>query len=423
LTGAVFLLIVAIAQPQLCFGRLPKAFWAFVAYVCVFGFLSLFTKHHPDEAFRELILLIQIIFFFSAGYNLMRHEQIATRALLCLMISGIVLVILQKMGITSTYYSDHRVGHRLAVLGQNPNDFASNMSLAMIALIGLVLHRDKAIRRYRYLLLAFGGLMGLSILMTGSRGGVIALSAGILAMMLGGRTLWLRIRNAVVALAAIVLLLFAINSVPVLRDRYGSTMDEGNMSGRQDIFPACWQMFLEKPLVGWGPNDNKWEIGKRAAVVKEKHPEGDRDAHNVFLEVLTAEGLAGAIPFLAFFLLCLRSAWKGSRGIQGMVPLCMVVTVIVIELSGNWIAAKLDYLMLAYAVASANPIPRLRLRRVGAARSDPSIDSRKRLRHWSVYDRTGENDTVKMKNNTNRGLSREGTISRRNGTYQSTDDH
>jgi O-antigen ligase len=373
LTGCIFLVVVAIAQPQLCFRRPPRALYAFLAYVCVFAALSFFTRHHPDEAHRELYLLIQIVFFFWIGYNLMRYERVAMLALLALVLSAATLATLQRLGIASTYYYDHRVGNRLAVLGQNPNDFAANMTLGMIALIGLFLSRHKLTPLYRSLLIPLGALIGLSILTTGSRGGVIALGGGIVAIMLGGKTLWLRIRNMLVALAAIALLLVAIDTVPVLRNRYGSTVEEGNMSGRQDIFPACWQMFLEKPLTGWGPNDNRWEIGKRAPVIREKHPEGDRDAHNVFLEILTAEGLAGAVPFLTFILFCAASAFRARGSTRGMAPLCMVVTVILIDMSGNWLAAKLDYLMLAYAVASASPITGLGLRRLRIVRRAPLV--------------------------------------------------
>ena len=41
-----------------------------------------------------------------------------------------------------------------------------------------------------------------------------------------------------------------------------------NMSGRENIFPAAWEMFKDKPLIGWGPIDNKYELGTRVQILK-----------------------------------------------------------------------------------------------------------------------------------------------------------
>jgi hypothetical protein len=49
----------------------------------------------------------------------------------------------------------------------------------------------------------------------------------------------------------------------------------------------------------------------------------------------------------------------------------MVVTVILINMSGNWIASKLDWLMLACALASANPLLAIRPRLAAANPTSP----------------------------------------------------
>jgi O-antigen ligase len=155
---------------------------------------------------------------------------------------------------------------------------------------------------------------------------------------------------------------FAIFESDSTRSRYKSSINEKKYSGREDIYPAAWQMFLEKPFVGWGPNDNKYEVGRRAPIQRVSHPEGDRDTHNMFLEVLTAEGLPGAIPLFTFVVLCVIAGWGARRGAHGLLPLALAVTVIVINMSGNWLASKLDWLMMAYVLASASPLRAARLR-------------------------------------------------------------
>ena len=74
----------------------------------------------------------------------------------------------------------------------------------------------------------------------------------------------------------------------------------------------------------------------------------------MLLDALTSTGLFGTVPLLICVILCLLAAWRARRGSQGALPIVMVVTVILINMSGNWIASKLDWLMMACALASAN---------------------------------------------------------------------
>jgi len=58
-------------------------------------------------------------------------------------------------------------------------------------------------------------------------------------------------------------------------------------------------------------------------------------------------------------------------------PIVMVITVILINMSGNWIASKLDWLMMACALASANPLLAVRPRLAAANPTSPpqSLDA------------------------------------------------
>ena len=145
------------------------------------------------------------------------------------------------------------------------------------------------------------------------------------------------------------------------------------MSGRENIFPTAWGMFKEKPFIGWGPIDNKYELGRRLQIMygDRVSPDGSKDTHNMFLEILTSTGLFGAVPLLTCIILCLLAAWRARRGSQGALPIVMVITVILINMSGNWIASKLDWLMMACALASANLLQAVRPRLAAADPTSP----------------------------------------------------
>ena len=177
----------------------------------------------------------------------------------------------------------------------------------------------------------------------------MALGLGLVVYALGrARTPWARIRNALVTVLAIAALVMFTYTNDLMRARFTDALERGGMAGRERIYPALIGMFEERPLVGWGPVNNKYELGLRLNERIFRR----RDAHNVVLEVLSSTGLAGTIPFLAGLGLCCVGAWRARRGRQGMLPFALLLVVLAANMSGNWIASKLLWLVLAYGLAS-----------------------------------------------------------------------
>ena len=159
-------------------------------------------------------------------------------------------------------------------------------------------------------------------------------------------------RNVVAALVALRVLYWAATNTEVMRNRITETLATGNMAGRERIVPTLWDMFLARPTIGWGPINNKYELASRIPF---QH-RAKRDTHNIVLEVLTATGVVGALPFFVALGLCVRAAWRVRRGRDGILPLALLAVGLVANMSGNWIAAPLFWLVMAYPVASADPL-------------------------------------------------------------------
>jgi O-antigen ligase len=85
----------------------------------------------------------------------------------------------------------------------------------------------------------------------------------------------------------------------------------------------------------------------------ENPAEGQRDVQNVILLILTATGIVGFIPFAVGTWLCLTAAWRARRGPEGILPFALVVAMLVMSLSSDWVYLKIYWVVLAYAVASA----------------------------------------------------------------------
>jgi O-antigen ligase len=107
-------------------------------------------------------------------------------------------------------------------------------------------------------------------------------------------------------------------------------------------------MIRERPVFGWGPIANQYEIAQRINFRKFPY----RDAHNMVLELFTGTGLLGGIPFLIGLGLSVRGAWRARRGPLGVLPLAMLLAVLMGTVPGTWMAAKIVWLAMALGLAA-----------------------------------------------------------------------
>jgi O-antigen ligase len=191
-------------------------------------------------------------------------------------------------------------------------------------------------------------LIGFAVLETGSRGGLLALLGGVLVFGLAADSLRAQLRNAVIGGIAIALLVVGALHLPMMKNRWEDSVRHGNLAGREQLYPALWTMFLEKPVLGWGPVANTYELAGRIGERERLH----RASHNIVLELLTGIGVVGALPFLLGGLLCVRAAWRARRSALGVLPLALGTSVLISNMSGDWIASKLIWIAFALAVAS-----------------------------------------------------------------------
>jgi O-antigen ligase len=236
------------------------------------------------------------------------------------------------------------IGERVTALEFNPNYLAFTMALAALVLIDLAL----SMPRIWQACIVLASVLPLLAMMvrTGSRAGLGAFAIGLLTYVLFSRQARQRWTFAALGLLVIIASLgvFVKHNAVVLT-RFQQSY-EGDLAGRQKIVPASIDMFLERPVLGWGPVNLWSELSARIGEIWSA-----KDAHNLYFHLLLEVGIVGAAPFFAALYLCARAAWRARTGSFGYLPLALMATVLSANLAHTYLTRKPQWLFLAFVVA------------------------------------------------------------------------
>ncbi len=374
-----FLMVAALLHLSICFLRPPRAFWCFAAYLTVFLLLGLLQRdEYQRQIMQRFVQQAQMLLLFWIAWSLLHHETIARRMPYMLVVSCLCLAVMQKMGIVNVEVKTS-FGDRVSALGERLNTMGCLMAVAFLAALAIAYEQAKdrgAMKRggapgrllWRLVVWPCVALLGLSMVLTGSRGALVALSAGLMTFLLRESTWRGRSRNAIIIFLALGLCVRLSMRSEMAFKRWQATIEKGYYGRRDELVHATFQMFEEKPLFGWGPVRHLYVLGKRLN-------KGFTDTHNLYFWILTEVGLVGAIPFFAGMGLALQAAWRGRAGPRSILPLALMVCWLTMNLTATYHNRKLHWLILAYALTS--PIALVVAPR--AAASSLGSDGRRRL--------------------------------------------
>ncbi len=253
---------------------------------------------------------------------------------------------------------------RFAALNQDPNELGLTLALGLPMAWHVSLsqtHRRSAWMWRLYLPLAIT-----AILLTASRGAVLA---ALVALVIIPWTLGrLRVRTKVALYAlAVGSLLLASNFVPEASfARIASTpadIEAGYFGGRGAIWIAGLEVAREHPLAGVGAG------AFQAAVEPTLYRE--MVAHQVFLSILVEDGTVGFLLFVAM-LAALVTPLRHLPSLQQRLSIVLLLTLVVGSMALSWDHRKQFWFVLGMmAVQVAQPTARRTLSPAGAARARP----------------------------------------------------
>lgn len=279
----------------------------------------------PSAAFADVWnWIFSVVVFVLLATTITRPKHLVI--LILSMIAGMCLTAAAGYAPSNSQAVTAQVDGRLSGGLGDPNYLAAGI-VPMIALaIGLAMNTRQP--RLRWALFGAIGFLGVSLLLTGSRGGVVAAIAAVLATIAFSRTQ--RVRLTVVVASALVFagLWFVSNSSGTW-DRIREFDTEG--TGRVELWTVAWRMAEDHPVVGVGVNNFINESVNYTRVPGQLEDvnlitEQPHVVHNIYLQQLAETGVIGLTLFLFLLGAVLRSTWlaireldrKGSSSLAGL---------------------------------------------------------------------------------------------------------
>lgn len=302
----------------------------------------------PRTTVREFLLLASGMgLFLLAG--LMPATAREVRRIGTAVIAGATVASVLALGLLATGRTP--VGRsgtpRFVITGDDPNHTAAGLLLPLALALGRAL--DSRMRAsHRAAAAAASGLMGLGIVLTGSRGGLVAALIAVAVVALQD------MRPARLMAAVVALVMVAGTAAVVAPPELGERLTSTSSTGRTDIWrlglDACSQYCVLGS--GWGTFPDVYQdefvTNPRAGGFRD---EGYR-AHNIWLQAAVETGLLGAVLLVVAYALTLLTASRLPRDLRGPCVGALVGLAVASSLISNLIF-KYFWLVPTYVLVAA----------------------------------------------------------------------
>jgi O-antigen ligase len=255
--------------------------------------------------------IVPFVLFHLAAVIFQEERQLRNFEFFCLAVlsylsfTSIAFLLGAKWLILPRFILDGSLGYHVdRARGPLLQAVANGVSLNLLGLLALHAFLRKRIRGLKAGLLLAS--LPIAILATLTRGVWLSfvISVGILIFRSNSRQLR-RVCFAVtvVGIFGLMITLGFDEQRHALTDRFE---ESDPIDFRKAVYTGGWQMFLEKPLTGWGVNEMPAELARHVSGYKEK----ELYPHNTYLELLVEHGVLG----LALYAWLMWELWTLGKG-------------------------------------------------------------------------------------------------------------
>jgi O-antigen ligase len=266
----------------------PIAVFLFVGW----ALLSVTWTSAIDSTIEKLPTIVRCLGLFWLLYEYGDSEERISALLQAFVLGAWVCIGGITHSLLSGQFMDDSEFTRYVVSELDPNDLAAMLAVGLPIAWHLALTRKTT--PLRWLNILYVPVSLIAVVLTGSRGGIMAMSAAFLMCMWGFPTLtaW---RKVGISLLVVILISGAIFIVPETSwMRFSTIPDEmtgGTLSYRTTLWTAGFQYVSENPFLGIGAGAFKHEVFARGGFYR------PLVAHSTFLGVLFELGTIGLVLF------------------------------------------------------------------------------------------------------------------------------
>jgi putative inorganic carbon (HCO3(-)) transporter len=245
------------------------------------------------------------VLVFRDENRLRQFELFALVVLAYLCFTSIAFLVGAKSLIFPRFILDESLGyHADRARGPLLQAVANGVSLNLLGILALHAFLRRRIRGLTAALVLAS--LPLAILATMTRAVWLSFAVSIGFLILRSRNRRLRRICVGVTIVGTVGLLIALSFDDQRRALIDRLHETGPLDFRRAVYAGGWQMFLEKPLTGWGVNQMPTELARHVSGYKEK----ELYPHNTYLEILVEHGVVG----LALYAWLMWEIWQLGRG-------------------------------------------------------------------------------------------------------------
>jgi O-antigen ligase len=250
-----------------------------------------------------LFHLAQLVFANERRFK--QFEIFALIVLAYLTLTAIAFLVGARWFVFPRFILDESLGfHADRARGPLLQAVANGVSLNILGVLALHAYQRGTVRGMKIVFLLFS--VPIAILATMTRAVWLSFGGTVLALafLAKNRALW-RVLGAVAVVLGLGLAVVLGSSDwgGALKDRLE---ERGPVDYRAAVYVGGWQMFLERPLTGWGFHEMPSELPRYVTGYSEKvlYP------HNTYLELLVEHGVVG----LALYVWLMWELWRLGRG-------------------------------------------------------------------------------------------------------------
>lgn len=327
-----------LAIPRKLFGILLSIFIFY--FLLVIANISNFTNINLmfGDIFGITILLNIFLFLI-----ILNHERlvpgIIEKSFIWFLVGSLISTFAYFFGVGV----EVEAGGRVSLFGDDENALGIRMVIAFTLLTHYIISYKNSIKWFYliFMLLAYLPIVNL-LFITGSR--VAAIS---FLIVLSFYVFFYKAKNILMKPIIILIFIFSFSfiinlilSSEIVGKRLISTIEDGNLAGRDEIWKTILPLVDNNLILGVG------QTGYKAFAVENFG--GVKSPHNVIIEVLAYTGILGLIFYFYFILNCFFQGFKYYIRHEYLVPVIFVIPIFGLLLSGQLLTLKLAWFILAY---------------------------------------------------------------------------